>query len=293
MCPYDLMTRGKQKMGMELFARIVDDAVGAGIRQLSLSHYNEPLLDDLLFERVRYAKTRNMEVQFVTNGVFLNDQKIIEVLKAGLSQILFSFDGATKESYETIRRGADFDIVRGNILRLVQERNNRRLRKPLVYVCFVLQKDNYEEAIAFRDFWKGIADIVNISPVNAIKEDSAFPARLDIRHRRQLYPCCNLWTQLTVLSSGKVALCCMDYDGKVILGDLGQQTITEVWNSERFVEMRRLHLAGKGNSIPICKNCDLLFESAYIWVARTLGILFLLPAARWFYYKYLGSRLNT
>jgi len=233
-----------------------------------------------------------MKVLFVTNGTLLDEHKAREVLELGLDQILFSFDGATKETYETIRRGADFDTTRGNILRFVQERNRRGLRKPTVYVCMVLQKDNYEEVVAFRNMWRGVADIVNISPVNTVREDTTYQANLEIRYNRQVYPCHNIWKELTVLSNGKVALCCMDYDGKVVVGDLTRQSIMEVWDSEEFTAIRKLHLAGRTDSIAMCRNCDILHESAYLWIVRVFGIPGFLPAARWLYYKLLEAKLN-
>ena len=50
------------------------------------------------------------------------------------------------------------------------------------------------------------------------------------------YPCYRQWLTFTVLWDGRVALCCADFDGRVILGDLRTSTIREVWNGERVPE---------------------------------------------------------
>ena len=43
-------------------------------------------------------------------------------------------------------------------------------------------------------------------------------------------------------------------DGKP-LGTVGQQPLTQIWNSEAMQEMRRLHAAGRAGEIDICSRC--------------------------------------
>lgn len=289
MCPYELMTRKKEKMAMELFTEIVDQAVQAGINELQLSNFNEPLLDDLLFERVRYAKDNNMRVRFVSNGTLLTEDKIAQILDTGVDSITFSFDGATRETYEKIRVGADFDAVTRNILSLIEERNRRGLEKPRISMNFVVQEDNFHEVPQFRNMWKDAADHVSFVPANSLRGDRPAPGGLDTT-RSRTYPCVNLWYDLVVLSSGKVALCCQDYDGAVIVGDLTRQTIEEVWSSRTFTRIRELHLAGKGGAIKICRNCNLLFTSRYYWF--TQAFQFLRRPLRKLHYRQLVGKLG-
>ena len=123
MCSHPNMTREKVQMGMDLFKKIVDEAVASGVRGACLSNCNEPLLDPLLFERIKYAKSRGMQdVVCVSNGTLLTRDKVDKLLDSGLDSIYFSFDGATKDTYEKIRVGANFKKTRGNILRLIRER---------------------------------------------------------------------------------------------------------------------------------------------------------------------------
>lgn len=56
------MTRAKVKMDMNLFIRIVDDAVKNGFTDLLLSNYGEPFLDDRIFDRIKYAKEKGLRV---------------------------------------------------------------------------------------------------------------------------------------------------------------------------------------------------------------------------------------
>ena len=48
------------------------------------------------------------------------------------------------------------------------------------------------------------------------------------------FPCYRQWLTFTVLWDGRVSLCCADFDGREILGDLRTSTIEDVWNNDRY-----------------------------------------------------------
>ena len=91
-----------------------------------------------LTDMVKYAKDKGIiEVQFNTNGLLLDATKANELLDAGLDRIIFSFDGATKETYERIRAGSDYYGVINNIKRVVELRDDRGMKRPCVRVQMV------------------------------------------------------------------------------------------------------------------------------------------------------------
>ncbi len=42
-----------------------------------------------------------------------------------------------------------------------------------------------------------------------------------------------------MLWDGRVSLCCADFDGRTILGDLNTSTIKDIWNAEPYRKARR------------------------------------------------------
>ena len=80
------------------------------------------------------------------------------------------------------------------------------------------------------------------------------PARSTIRK-----PCSRVWRTFTVLSNGNVALCCLDYEGAVILGDVNKTSVFEIWNNESYRKIRLLHKTAQQEQIAICKNCTKSF----------------------------------
>jgi hypothetical protein len=52
-------------------------------------------------------------------------------------------------------------------------------------------------------------------------------------------------------------MCCFDFDGKLLLGDLKKQTLDEIFESSMFNKILKCHTTGDyiGSGL-ICENCD-------------------------------------
>ena len=77
-----------------------------------------------------------------------------------------------------------------------------------------------------------------------------------------------MWLTFTVLWDGRVSLCCADYDGRNVLGDLRTSTIADIWNSQAYRAVRRQHLESGGPEI--CRSCDLPKKDSPLWVGKLL-----------------------
>lgn len=268
MCTYSNMTRKKVLMSMDLFKKIIDDSVANNVKEVSLNFICEPLLDPLLFERIKYAKSKGLTVTFNSNGCLLTEEKIDALLDTGLDSVWFSLDAITKETYEKIRIGGDFEKAKNNIIKLIEKRNQKGIEKPSITVSFVTQKDNYQEISKFKSFWKECADNVHIGWINPMGKEGVSNAELELKGSRYLYPCRPIFHEMTVMSNGKVVLCCVDYDGSIVLGDLNEQTISEIWNSDKIKKIREVHISGHGDEIKLCRDtkCRILYkDGAYVW----------------------------
>jgi sulfatase maturation enzyme AslB (radical SAM superfamily) len=76
MCPIDRLTRPKRAMDLHLFKKIIDDCLAAGVKNIKLHNYGEPLLTpqfDLMLHYIR-ERSAHVNVQFATNGSLLDDR---------------------------------------------------------------------------------------------------------------------------------------------------------------------------------------------------------------------------
>ena len=70
----------------------------------------EPLLRKDLFDILALMQQNRLEAHLISNGMLITP-RIITTLKQLGARVMISIDGATAETYETIRHGASFDRV--------------------------------------------------------------------------------------------------------------------------------------------------------------------------------------
>lgn len=65
---------------------------------------------------------------------------------------------------------------------------------------------------------------------------------------------CSRWFEVSIMASGKVALCCMDGEGKQVIGDVKQQSVLEVYNTPAYRKMRQYTFSRLAAAAP-CDTC--------------------------------------
>ena len=262
-CPRDQMHRRQGVMDEALFRKVVDDCAALGIRHVRLHNYGEPFVDRHLTDKVAYAKQKGIaEVGVISNGSLIDEQVARGVIEAGLDAINISVDASGREVFERTRVGLEYDKVIANIERLVRIRAELGRTHPKLILSFVRQ-DNSDEERAFIDHWRTIADKIHITELH--NWAGTLNRNSDVR-----YPCYRQWLTFTVLWDGRVSLCCADFDGRVILGDMRTSNIRDIWESEAYRQMRREHLESGGPEI--CRACDLPRKDSPLWVGKIIGL---------------------
>jgi radical SAM protein with 4Fe4S-binding SPASM domain len=260
-CPRDEMHRRQGIMEMDLLRKIVDECAALGITHVRVHNYGEPFLDKQLVEKVRYAKAKGIrEVGMISNGSLIDEDVARGMIDAGLDAINISVDASGKETFERTRVNLKYDDVIGNIKTLVRLRGEAGKVRPKLILSFVRQ-DNSADEQRFIDEWKQIADKIHVTDLH--NWAGTLNAKSDVQ-----YPCYRLWQTFTVLWDGRVSLCCADFDGRHVLGDLRTSTIAQVWNSAPYRAVRRQHLEHGGPEI--CRSCDLPKKDSPLWVSRLI-----------------------
>jgi MoaA/NifB/PqqE/SkfB family radical SAM enzyme len=133
MCVVSDWDKGKraEDMPVENFKRLIDEQYG--LEELKIQGLGEPTMQngDLL-AMIRYARRRHIWVRTVTNAsrLHLNDY-YREYVDTGVNEIQISFDGASAEIFEAIRRRSDFRQVSKNYRMLNDycDENGKRITK--------------------------------------------------------------------------------------------------------------------------------------------------------------------
>jgi len=264
-CPYSAQTRARGSMTSALF-----EAVLSGYRELGGGYLTltpmvgEVLLDRLWMERVQFlSKVRDQIIPSITTNLYAleryPDHDVIEMLKV-LRRIQVSCYGITPEECEAITRRNSFGRFLTQIRRLLG------LRQAAAADCSVhigfrtLKPRTSDELETFLKELVGAAlpyatthqyaNWGNFMRGQLPGEASWFPERTNQS------PCVMLPLAMQIYWDGRVSACsCCDYDSstQLFIGDLNQQSLSEIFNGSRSQEIWQRHESGSLQ--PICRNC--------------------------------------
>ncbi len=250
-CPRSTIGRAKGNMKQDLFETVVKQCVQGGVRLVHLHGYGEPLIDKQLPERIRYCKEAGIpKVKIFTNGDLLRGDLAQRLLNCGLDEIKISIDGSDGEEFNKLRIGLNHAKVLENVKEFRRLRDQAGRSKPVI-VAATCQTSNRDQTKTMLD---GVVDRIDFTHIH-----NWGGALGDAEARRVRKPCDRLWRTMTVLVNGDIALCCLDYSGKEVLGNVNDNTMIDIWNNARYNELRQLHRESRQDEIPLCSNCSKCF----------------------------------
>ena len=212
---------------IEVYEGIMKDLNKVGFKGgIIYSAFSEPFLYKHLEEVIKISKEQCPEsrIEVVTNGDFLTIDKLNAFFEAGLTRIDVSvYDGPDKvKPFEDLRVEAGLN----------------------------------KEQFHIRERWYapeehfGIGALSNRAGANIMPEINVNKLNTALK-RKCFYP----FYQLIVDFDGAVLLCNHDWDKRLILGNVKKISILDVWNSEKYKEVRgRLSNANRNHSP--CNRCD-------------------------------------
>lgn len=261
MCYNRLMKRKKGFMDADTYKLILDNAREIGIKMVGLYTTGESFLHPQIFDFIKLAKDRGFEYVYVTtNGIVLNEERIKKIFDSGLDSLKFSIDGTSKETYEKIRIGGNFEVLYNNI-KMVREMRDALKSKLKIYASFVLVNDNRHELNKFKEFWKGLIDEVMIVVVGnqsslQVKEfNKLVPEHLKNKIIKTRDHCNLLWNRVVMTYDGKFTLCSEDFEGELIYGDIHKESMREAWNNEKMKAYRNMWKTRDFRLSPRCITC--------------------------------------
>ena len=102
----------------------------------------------------------------------------------------------------------------------------------------------------FKEFWKPYVDHVVL-----VDFDQKWDTYNNSKSDAGKSPCNYLWGEMNVWYDGLCNPCDIDYKSELSVGSVKDQSIRNIWNSERFTQLRDEHLNGKRNKVYPCDRC--------------------------------------
>jgi MoaA/NifB/PqqE/SkfB family radical SAM enzyme len=242
---------------LDNFMRILDSG---NFRYVGLLGWGEPLLNQQLFEMVRYAESKGVSTNLTTNGTLLREN-INNIFSSGLREIAF---GIYDKEF--------FSRSLPQIGELTAEKSRRGFKRPKTYLDITIYKENSAQ----------ILDLVKLAPelqvdavvlhrlFNVYKVDPTVKYLSDNEEKElfteikrwarrlklELYlppkhtsPCRIVKRSIFVTADGRVTPC--TYLSEFYLGDALEQGVGEVMHSEAYAEF-----VSNMKQHPICSKCQ-------------------------------------
>ncbi|MFX0196560.1 MAG: radical SAM/SPASM domain-containing protein [Candidatus Hodarchaeota archaeon] len=255
MCHREVMTREVGFMDFDLFKECARQGIEMGVKMIVPFNYGESLLHPKLVDMVEYVKSLSKEtlVKINTNGMLMAKEYAKALVNAGIDEITFSLEGCTKESHEKIAKGSNYERILANLMNLIDVKKENG--KPQIRVCMVRMEETASEMKQFIRKWRPLVDNIGISDVNT-GYGTLKDRRIEKRPVERRVPCRELWLKLQVLWNGEITVCCIDYDGKLQIGKVPDDSLHELWVGTRLQRLREIHRGRHFDKIPMCNKCD-------------------------------------
>lgn len=249
-CPHSDLTRSKDFMSMDLYRTIIDK-LPSEIEVVTLSGLGEMFLDPNIFAKIIYAKNRGYTVNALTNGSMFVGSKLEELRVSGIDSVRLSIHASTFDLYKSITGCSS-----------VRDFNNKE------YLIDYLQATDIEVIVTMDVTDENIHDVDNVILKYRERVDLLEIWKVhnwgkwgSYRDGEQAKMTCGrpFDGPLQIQVDGTINMCCFDYDGTLLLGDLKTQTIEEIFNSASLDTIKKFHLGETVEEDILCKHCDQLY----------------------------------
>lgn len=254
-------------MKYEVFTKAIDDLAefGKPIKVLRMYKDGEPFLNKRLADMIRYAKQSGYVdyIDTTTNGTFLTPERLAPVIEAGLDKINISVDGMTKETYQRFTGfNFDFDKFVEGVKWLDANKGNMEVTIKIPGEL-ILEDERQKFFDTFGDYCDRIF-IENFAPCWPefnVEERSGIKIGEKGIYQQDLKPtdtCPYIFYAMSVNADGLVSSCFLDWGRKLIIGDVREESLKQIWNSDKMNSLRLQHLEGRRCENKVCGSCGQL-----------------------------------
>lgn len=266
-CPHKEMKRSQIDMSLEIFEKISSSFVKGDDCRWVFSGMGEPLLNANISEFVKTSSCfpstfiTSLQVSFPDDFPF-ND----------LNQIRISVDSCSEPEFKTVREGCVWENIKKFLLKVRGIRQENKEYFPDVGVTMLRNGKTENRQQMFLSYYKKAVkpvmaeyyfafpfdskrsevswfQIIGESEYNGARKKTSTVNFEPVRRRI----CKNAVLGLWILSNGDVTVCPWDLEGKMTIGNVLNNSLKEIWQSEKAKNFRKSHICG--NLSEPCNNC--------------------------------------
>jgi radical SAM protein with 4Fe4S-binding SPASM domain len=261
------MSRPLGDMSWDTYVRIIDQLAASNPDNapsflLYLHHFGESLLHPELARFGAYANRQGLLTSLSINPLLLKGDIPAQLMAAEIGIIQIALDGHNDESFEAIRgipRAYDISCRRlqAFLQQVARDGCNSRIVMNLIAV------PGLDSHIAERSaFWRAVSGInaVYVKPfVTWSGSVQHITGRMNTPAPLACSPvtCREPFESLSIAWDGDVLACCFDHDKSIVLGNVRETNLAELWNGNVIRGVRSEFLSGRVDN-QLCRDCHYL-----------------------------------
>jgi radical SAM protein with 4Fe4S-binding SPASM domain len=260
----------KSFMSEAVFNKIISDikALSATLKVFKFCGIGEPLMHPKLPDMIKTVSDNNAAENIImyTNGVLLNSELNRKIVGGGLNQINISVNALNDEDYFDITGvRVDFAKYVENIRNLYENRKQLKIYVKINHLALKFKEDEQK----FFNTFGNISDYISIEGISHIFPEyySEGERHDEVRYgggeakKRQICAIC--FKTLNVNANGTVSPCSVDWAHKVIVGNLHENSLDEIWNGIPLRELRKRFCLDNIAEGEACYDCEDYFMSGH------------------------------
>lgn len=254
-------------MELSVYRKCIDDMsqFDERLKVLRFVGMGEPLLHPDIAEMIAYAVGHHVadRTELLTNGSLLTTAMSDALISAGLSRLVISLQGVSRETYARISKvDIDFENLVANIRYFYKAQKSTHVYIKIVDYALADKSEKEKYFDIFGDICDSIA-VENAVPIMPGVDYEKVLKTPDGRKTQFGLPvtdiqvCPQPFFTMQINPDGKVVPCYqIAYPG--IMGDANRQSIHEIWNGESYRSFRRAMLNGRRRVNDVCAQCNFI-----------------------------------
>ena len=206
---------------------------------------------------IALARERKISVNLFSNGLAPGMRDSLErVLQEQPRSLCLSMDLISKRGYAHLRGADKFDEAQNQLMLMAPMFTRRDVKTKLV-LRSIYTGESREELQSYLHRFLSLDGLQSVQITHAFP----WPGRTDAdvlgsrlaRNRDAVCP--QVWNAMNVYWDGTVVPCSFDYDAQYPVGNVNDAPLDEIANSPQVRRFRRMHIFGRSQNIPLCRDC--------------------------------------
>lgn len=269
-CPKNKLERKTGLMPLQTFSKACSEFEKTSEARFVFSGYGEPLLNPALSDMI--ALVSSSSSMLITSLQQMPDSNFSF---SGLDQLRISVDALEAKGFEQKRPGCNWKNIEQFIGTFSDLKAQQPDKYPELGVTMVRHGLGEKDSLAFLNYWKKVTtppyqqwffrwpfsmkpdkiQWYQILGENTFARQLPKTSNIDFTPVKRR-PCKHALTSISILWNGDLSACPFDFQGKMILGNIKEQSLMEIWLSDKARAIRQAHLSQNLSELPeICAAC--------------------------------------